>query len=130
MTMDSQNQFRFFLFSVLIGFLGAAIYEIFSILRWICGCKKGKNKFVGIGLDILFFVCFTIWCIFASFMLHFPSFRVYIGIGYLLGGIIYLKILYKSVAIFKKVCYNMSTKMVEKVKKARKNSSKEVNIEL
>lgn len=130
MTMGAQNQFRFFCLSVLIGFLGAAIYELFSIFRWICGCQKGKNKIIGIGLDILFFACFAIWCIFASFMLHFPAFRVYIGIGYALGGIIYLKILHKTLAIFKKVCYNMSTKMVEKVKKARKNSSKEVNIEL
>ena len=63
-------------------------------------------------------------------MLHFPAFRVYIGIGYALGGIIYLQILHKTLAIFKKVCYNMSTKIVQKVKKARKNSSKEVNIEL
>lgn len=126
--MDSQNQFMYFAFSVLIGFIGAAMYEIIYLLRWIFGCRKGKNKAIGTGLDILFFIIFTIWCIFTSYLLHFPSFRVYIGIGYLVGGIIYLKILHKTVAIFEKVCYNMFTKMVEKVKKTRKNSLKEVNI--
>lgn len=126
--MDSRNQCAYFLWSVLIGFIGASLYEIFSLLRGIFGCNRGKNKPMGIVFDMSFCVLFAIWCIFAAFLLHFPSFRVYIGIGYLTGGIIYLKILHKTVAIFKKVCYNILTKLVKKVKEARKNSSKEVDI--
>ncbi len=128
--VDTSNQAAYFCYSVLIGFFGAAIYEIFSLLRRLFGCKKGKNKPLEIVLDVLFFANFTIWCIFTSFLLHFPSFRVYIGIGYAAGGIIYFKILHKSVAIFKKVCYNNCVKSVVKIKEARKNSSKEVDIEL
>ena len=122
--MDSHNQLRIFCLCVAVGFVGGILYEIVAFLRLLLGCERGKNAFIGGVLDILFFLAFAILCIFTGFWLHFPAFRVYIGIGYALGGIIYLKILHKTLAIFKKVCYNMSTKMVEKVKKQEETLQK------
>lgn len=122
--VDTQNQCIYFALSVSIGFFGAAFYEIYALLRWMFGCKKGKNKPLEVVLDVLFFVNFAIWCIFTSFLLHFPSFRVYIGIGYVIGGIIYFKILHKTVAIFKKICYNNLTETLKRLKKQEKTLSK------
>lgn len=120
-------QFIIFLQCVLVGFVGGILYEIPSLFRWIFRCNRGKNATIGAILDALFWIGFTIWCIFAAFLFHFPDFRVYMIVGYGIGLIIYLKILHRIVAFFKKVCYNGLTKMVKKAKNKKKLSKKEVD---
>jgi len=120
-------QFIIFLQCVLVGFVGGILYEIPSLFRWIFRCNRGKNAAIGAILDALFWIGFTIWCIFAAFLFHFPDFRVYMIVGYGIGLIIYLKILHRIVAFFKKVCYNGLTKMVKKAKNKKKLSKKEVD---
>ncbi|MBR2646427.1 MAG: hypothetical protein IKD47_02585 [Clostridia bacterium] len=110
-----------------MGFVGGILYEIPSLFRWIFRCNRGKNATIGAILDALFWIGFTIWCIFAAFLFHFPDFRVYMIVGYGIGLIIYLKILHRIVAFFKKVCYNGLTKMVKKAKNKKKLSKKEVD---
>ena len=123
-------QFIIFLQCVLVGFVGGILYEIPSLFRWIFRCNRGKNAAIGAILDALFWIGFTIWCIFAAFLFHFPDFRVYIWVGYAIGGIIYLKTLHIMVAIFKKVCYNRLVKLVNKAKKQEKTLKKEVDISI
>ena len=128
--MDSKHQFTIFCLCVAVGVIGGVLYEIFSLFRDLFNCSKGKNKCVGIVIDSLFGVCFAGLSITAAFWWRFPVFRVYMWIGYALGGIIYLKTLHRMVAFFKKVCYNMFNRLVKRAKKARKNSQKEVDIKI
>ncbi|MBE7086223.1 MAG: hypothetical protein E7366_03630 [Clostridiales bacterium] len=128
--MNGQNQFFIFCNCVAIGFIGGLLYEIFSVFRAIFGCRKGKNKILGGCIDCLFCIIFAFFCVFLSYLLHFPEIRVYMYIGYVIGGIIYLKTLRRIVAILKKVCYNVVIKTAKIGKKQEKTLEKEVEIDL
>ena len=104
------------------------MYEIFGVIRSIFRCPQGKNKAVEIVLDIGCFLALSFLTIVVSYAFRFPPFRVYMFIGYAIGGGLYFKTLHRMVAFLKKVCYNKITQAVKKVKKARKNSLKEVDI--
>ncbi len=75
----------------------------------------------------MFFLIVAILCISITFLLDFPSLRVYMIIGYAIGGIIYLKTLRRIVAFFEKVCYNKIIKLIRKAKNKKKLSEKEVD---
>lgn len=122
--MPTENQFIVFCLCMAIGFAGGVLYEPFSLLRSAFSVKDGKRKIIGGILDLLFCASFSMVCIVSAFMLDFPDFRVYMCIGYGVGGIIYLKTLHKVVAIFRKVCYNIAIKVCKSLKKTRKNSPK------
>ena len=128
--MDSKQQLYFFCLSVVLGFLGGPLYEPFWVIRALLKCAKGKNKGIGIALDVLFFIAFSVYCVFGSFWCGFPDFRAYMWIGFALGLIIYSKILHRIVAILGKVCYNSFTKIGKKAKKTKKELLTEVDISL
>ena len=110
--------------SVFIGFAGGLLYEFFAFFRLILGCEKGKRKGIGVALDILFGIVFAVWAVFASFLFHFPAFRVYMSVGWGVGGIIYAKTLRRMVAFFEKMCYTVCTRMVRKAKSKDKSLQK------
>lgn len=118
--MDGKGQLGVFCLTVAVGFCGGIIYEFFAIFRKIFGGNRGKNKFLGGIFDVLFCLSFAIWCIFASFLGDFPSFRIYIWLGYAVGGILYSKILRRIVAFLEKLCYNVLNKMLKWQKSKRK----------
>ena len=91
--METVAEIAVFFQSLAIGFFGGVFYEPFSVLRWIFGVKRGKNKPLGVALDVLFFAAFAVFAIFAATALQFPAFRWYIGVGYAVGLLLYLKIL-------------------------------------
>ena len=122
--MATENQFFVFCCSILVGFVGGILYEPFACLRLLFQTDGKKRKILGGIFDILFCVTYAVFCVFCSFLFDFPSFRGYIGIGYLLGGIIYLKILHKVVAILEKMCYNVCRKAVIPLKRGRNHSRK------
>ena len=122
--MDTKNQLICFLLSVLIGFAGGLLYEFFAFFRLTLGCKQGKRKGIGVVLDLLFGVTFAVWAIFASFLFHFPAFRVYMCVGWLIGGIIYAKTLRRMVAFFQKMCYTICVRLVRKAKSKDKSLQK------
>jgi hypothetical protein len=121
--MDTKNQFTVFLLSMAIGAVGGLLYGIFAILRWAFRAKKRKT--IGFCLDIGFCICFAVFSVYASFLLHFPAFRGYICIGWGFGGALSLIFLRRIVAFLKKVCYNVFVKMVAKVKSKEKTLHKE-----
>ena len=123
--MDTQNQFTYFLLSIVIGLVGGLLYEIVAFFRLIFGCNRGKIQAIGIVLDIIFGIIFAILCIFASFLLRFPDFRVYMGLGWIIGLIIYSKTLRIIVAFFEKVCYNSIARMVKRAKSRKKTLKRE-----
>ena len=105
---------------MLIGFLGGILYEIFALVRLILGCERGKNKLLGILLDLIFFVLFAVICIFASFFLRFSGLRTYMWLGFGVGGAIYAKTLRRILAFLQKLCYNIARKIIRKTKKQEK----------
>lgn len=118
--MDSVGQLRCFLLAVGVGFAGGIFYETISFLRLLFGCRQGKNKAVAVVLDILFWIVFACFCVFAENLFKFKGFRIYIWSGYALGGIIYFIFLHRIVAFFENVCYNKATKLVKKAKNREK----------
>ena len=118
--MDTSNQFAVFGICVGVGFLGGVLFEAFAFLRLLLSCPRGKNKLLGGVLDVACFLLFAGACVFVAYLFHFPSFRVYMWIGYALGGILYLKTLHQIVAFFESVCYNGITKLAKKAKKREK----------
>ena len=120
--MDTKGQLGVFCLCVAIGFVGGVLYEIFILFRMIFRCDRGKNKVVGITLDMAFFVGFSLLCIYGAYRFYFPSLRFYMWIGYTIGYIIYLKTLRRILAFLQKVCYNKATKVVKKVNAKKKLS--------
>ena len=120
--MDAKNQFAYFFLSIAVGFCGGLIYEIFAVLRFVFGCEHKKRKTVGIILDLIFGTAFASFAIYTAFLLKFPSFREYMCIGYILGGIIYAKTLRRILAFYEKVCYNILARMVKRQKSKEKLS--------
>ena len=120
--MGSENGFLTFAICLAVGFLGGLPYELVTLFRDIF-CRQGRNKWIGILLDVLFFLSFTAWCIYTSYVFRYPLLRFYVWIAYALGGFIYSKILRRILAFLKNVCYNKARKVV-KTKKDRKKLSK------
>lgn len=120
--MDSKGQLSVFCICIAVGFVGGLLYEIFVLLRAVFRCGKGKNKIVGIILDVTFFIGFAGLYIFFANRFRFPDLRFYMWIGCGLGWIIYLKTLRRIVAFLQKVCYNKIVKLVKKVKTKKKLS--------
>ena len=110
--MDTQHQFAVFGLCLFIGFLGGVLYEPFSFLRLLFGCRQGKNKILGGVIDTAFWLSFTILSTALGFAFGFPAFRVYICLGYVLGGIIYLKSLHRIVAFLENLWYNKITQAI------------------
>lgn len=120
--MDGKGQFGVFCLCIAVGFVGGLFYEFFVLLRALFRCGRGKNKLVGVLLDVAFFVCFAGLCIYAAYRFRLPNLRFYMWIGYGLGWIIYLKTLRRIVALLQKVCYNKAIKVAKKVKTKKKLS--------
>lgn len=118
--MDSAHQFPVFILCTAIGFCGGLLYEVFAFFRLIFRCEKRKNIFLGALFDVAFFIAFALLCIYAAFLLSFPDIRVYMWIGYALGGLIYAKTLRRIVAFLEKVCYNTFARLVKKAKTKKK----------
>ena len=121
--MHSQNQFTNFCLCIAVGFLGGILYEIFAFFRWICGCEKGKNKIIGGILDLIFFICFAVFCVISTFFLSFSGFRVYFWLGFALGGTLYSKTLRRTLAFLENVCYNVLRRIINKAKSKKKLSN-------
>ena len=118
--MDTKGQIYCFICCIIVGFCFGAIYEVFTLFRFACGCAKGRRKGLEIGLDLAFGFTFAIACIWAAFAFVFPNNRLYMPIGYGLGFAIYLKSLHIMVAFLKKVCYNKITQWGKKRKRREK----------
>lgn len=117
--MDTATQLRVFCLCVLVGVCGGVLYTPFCVIRRFPRLKKKKGRGVWIALDILYCLAFAVLTVYAAYALKFPSFRVYMWGGYLLGGIIYLKILHKTIAFFENIWYNKLSKGIKKAKNRR-----------
>ena len=121
--MSAREQFLLFLCCVPIGFVGGIFYEIFSCLRYLFDCKGGKRSILTGIFDVAFFSLFALFTVWLSTLLKFPAFRAYMGVGYAVGLILYLKSMHRILDFFEKTCYNR-IKIAVKRRKIRKNLKK------
>ena len=112
--MDTLGQLTVFLQCVGIGFCGGVLYEIVSIVKFPFSKRKKLAKILENTADGVFWFGFFLDSVYLAYTFEFPAFRVYMWIGYLVGGILYLKILHKIVAFFKKICYNEISKGIKR----------------
>ena len=117
--MDSVGQFSVFMHCVLFGYCGGLLYEVFALFRLLFGCEKREN-IIGILLDVAFFAIFAVGCVYFSFLRKLPTQRIYMWIGYALGGVLYSKTLRRILAFFEKVCYNSIARVVKRAKIEKK----------
>ena len=122
--MDSKNQLFYFCLCIVVGFLAGLPYEIVVLIRGVFRCGRGKNKVLGVVLDVIYPIFVSLICIFMQFILRFPAFRAYMWIGYAVGFIIYLKILRRILAFLQKLCYNKLAKVLRKVNIKKKSPKK------
>ena len=125
--MNGENQLWIFLVCVGMGVVGGILHLPFRVLARVCGVGENKRKGIGIAIDIVYFLILAVGSVWITYALRFPDFRVYQWLGYAIGGIIYLKILHKTIAFFENICYNRITRMGKKAKKARKKLEKTEN---
>lgn len=118
--MDSVGQIPVFFQCLLTGFIGGIGYEIFFPLRVLFGCEKGRNKGVGIAIDVVYFTLFSAVSVFGTYWFRLPDYRIYMTVGIALGGIIYSKTLRIILAFLEKVCYNTIRKVYVKQKREKK----------
>lgn len=124
--MDTQGQIGVFLLYVGLGFACGILYEVFALLRLLCGCRQEKHGVLGGIFDVAFWVCACVFVGACAFFLHIPALRAYMWLGLLLGGIIYLKTLRRIVAFLENLCYNKCKSLWKKAKTKRKNLKKRV----
>ena len=115
----SKNQI--FVFFACVAFGGVA--AIFMGL--ICGVKYIlKNKIVGHFLDFTALIVVAISYVYYSFCLRFPSLRVYMPLGVLVGILLYFKSIHIILAKNLKKVYNITVNKIMKVKNDRIKSKK------
>ncbi len=115
--MATRGQLIYFLLSVLLGFLGGFLWQVFSLFR--LPFPKGKARRIAtVASDCLSLVLWGAFCCVVSARFFMPDHRAYRYIGYALGFIIYLKTVKNLLDFLKNVCYNKLTKL-RKSKKAR-----------
>ena len=123
--MDTKGQLILFVIYVGVGFACGLLYEVFAFLRLLCACHLGKRPYIGAIIDVGFWMgafCTTLVC---AYTLKLPTARIYVWLGFVLGGIIYLKSLRRMVDFFENLCYNKFVSIREKAK-VRKNTHKKV----
>ena len=122
--MDTQGQIWVFSLYVCMGFCSGFIYQFFSFLRLILGCRTGKHVYLESVLDVGFWICALIGTLLCAYALQLPTTRLYAWLGFLIGGIIYLKSLRRMVAILENLCYNRYRSLRQKTKKRRNTPKK------
>ena len=117
--MNGENQLWIFLVCVGMGVVGGILHLPFRVLARVCGVGENKRKGIGIAIDIVYFLMLAVGSVWITYALRFPDFRVYQWFGYAIGGIIYLKILHKTIAFFENIWYNKLSKGIKKAKNRR-----------
>lgn len=84
-----------------MGVVSGIGYTGFALLKRII-----RKKYISILLDIVFFCLLSVAYVYYSFCYHFPSFRVYMYMGVILGLALYIKSFYIILAKSIKKIYN------------------------
>lgn len=114
----TSNQFYLFVLCVFIGNIVGIIYSLFSGVKGVLNNAYLKNL-----IDFLFVIVSAFIFVLLSHKFFFPSFRIYMLVGLLVGYYLYLKSFYIILAKFSKKLYNKIRKklFVKITLKRRKN---------
>ncbi len=97
----TNNQLFIFLSCLSLGIASGVVYEFFYLLKKVVRLKIFKYIFT-----LIFFIVLSILYVALSVYFEFPSFRLYMYIGVLLGLVIYIKSFHYFIAILLKKGYN------------------------
>lgn len=109
-------QFQVFLICASLGFCGGALYDVFYLLAF----PFKKYRPVQIIRDILFCIAFAGGYVFLSLCLRLPPIRFYLILGLVLGFILWLESLHKTLAFIENKVYNTFEANLRKRGKTRK----------
>ena len=113
------EQLKIFLSCLIIGFFGGVFHELFSGV--VAPMKRARWEGTAwLIYEICFFFSFGVAFVAIQSILGFPDPRAYMYAGIFIGFWLYSKNLRIILAFFKKVCYNVTTKIFCK----RENSQK------
>ena len=113
------EQLKIFILCVATGFFGGFFHELLSGFVQPLKNKKFEGQ-AWLIYEIAFFSSFGIAFVAIQSIFGFPDPRGYLYAGIFIGFLLYFKNLRIILAFFKKVCYNITTKVFCK----RKNSQK------
>ena len=104
----SSGQFYVFLACIGLGGLSGVIFSLFLPLRIVL------NSFCRIIVDVISFCIVSVLFVWVSYLLRFPSFRLYMPIGVLIGLFIYAESFNIILAKIIKKLYNIINKKILK----------------
>jgi site-specific recombinase len=110
----TKNQFSVFVACLAFGCMIGVFLSLLNLIK-----IKVRQKFVEVIIDVVGFVVVAIIFSQYTFSLGFPSIRVYMIVGVLLGIYIYLKSLYILLAKIAKKFYNIIKKKLKSILKAK-----------
>ncbi len=99
--MTNADQFYVFLVCVACGCASGVIYDVLF-----CALYCFKNRWVKIARDFCFFLLFSVLFVYVSVLFELPDFRLFMFFGCILGLLLYLKSIHKTVAFFAGKIYN------------------------
>jgi len=112
---------QFFVFMACLAF-GGCVGVLFSLLKAIKFLIK--IRFLGVVLDVFFFIISSFIYVGFSYALKFPNFRVYMVVGVILGIFLYFKSFYLLLAKMSKKIYNIIILKFPRKKKAKNDRRK------
>lgn len=116
----SKNQFYVFISCISFGLVGGVLYSPFSALKFVL-----KNNALKIIVDTVYFIIVSALFSVYAFLMYFPTLRIYMLIGVLLGLLLYFKSFHIILAKLMKKFYNITKNIFLKVEhdgiKSKKN---------
>ena len=97
----TENQFFVFVACVAFGGVFGVIYPLFALIK-----KPLKSKIAKGIADVIYFALFTAFFLPYGYFLGFPSFRIYMPVGALVGLFLYMKSFYIILAKYGEKAYN------------------------
>ena len=115
----AKNQIFVFFACVAIGGIGGILFTFSTLIKFFI-----KNARLKILPDIAAFCVFSLFYVWVSFRLNFPSYRVYMTAGAIIGLFLYMKSFNITLALWTKKLYNITVKKFVALKIKRKESVK------
>ncbi len=111
----TKNQFFVFIACIAIGGVGGIFFTVAKFIKFFI-----KNSRLKMLPDIAAFCVFTAWYVWISFNLQFPSQRIYMTAGVLVGLLLYFKSFNFILDLWLKKLYNIFIKKLTALKIKRK----------
>lgn len=116
----ARNQIFVFIACLAIGGVGGVFFTLSAFIKFFI-----KNRILKIIPDVVAFIVFSAIYVALAYFLAFPSFRLYMAFGAVLGLYAYMKSFNNILAFHAEKLYNITVRKIVARKKALKASVKE-----